>query len=78
MQSRLSMHTSLRCGAYSRRTGKPCRNGAMANGRCRMRRGKTPRGEQHGAFVHGEHTIEAIGDRRKSAGMLERAAASQD
>ncbi|KKN33856.1 hypothetical protein LCGC14_0799360 [marine sediment metagenome] len=27
------------CGAHSRRSGKPCRNGAMNNGRCRMHGG---------------------------------------
>jgi hypothetical protein len=32
----LPMHLSPRCGAHSRRTGQPCRNGAMPNGRCRM------------------------------------------
>src|SRR5262245_7016680 len=36
----LPMHQSKRCGAHSRRTGKPCRNGAMKNGRCRMHGGK--------------------------------------
>lgn len=29
-----------RCGAHSRRTGKPCMNWAMPNGRCRMHGGK--------------------------------------
>jgi hypothetical protein len=28
-----------RCGARSRRTGKPCAGPAMANGRCRMHGG---------------------------------------
>jgi hypothetical protein len=42
MQNSLPMHASPRCGAHSRRTGKPCRNGAMANGRCRMHGGKSP------------------------------------
>jgi hypothetical protein len=36
----LPMHLSKRCGAHSRRSGKPCRNGAMKNGRCRMHGGK--------------------------------------
>jgi hypothetical protein len=71
----LPMHFGPRCGAHSRRTGQPCRNGAMPNGRCRMHGGATPRGAQHGAFVHGEHTIEAIGERRKAAALHEEATA---
>jgi hypothetical protein len=35
----LAMHLSPRCGAYARRTGQRCRNGAMANGQCRMHGG---------------------------------------
>lgn len=33
-------HTRKRCGAKTR-TGKPCKNGAMDNGRCRMHGGKS-------------------------------------
>lgn len=33
-------HARKRCGAKTR-SGKPCRNGAMANGRCRMHGGKS-------------------------------------
>jgi hypothetical protein len=32
-----------------------------------------PRGARHGAFVHGEHTFEAIAERRKSAALNETA-----
>ena len=37
-----------RCGAHSRRTGKPCLQPAMKNGRCRLHGGKStgPRTEQ--------------------------------
>src|SRR5262249_37895302 len=45
----------------------------MPNGRCRMHGGATPRGARHGAFVHGEHTIEAIAERRKAAALNETA-----
>lgn len=44
-----------RCGAKSKRTGKPCRNWAMANGRCRMHGGKStgaPR-KNDNALTHG-------------------------
>lgn len=34
-----------RCGAARKRDGKPCVNPAMANGRCAIHGGKTPRGD---------------------------------
>ena len=54
-----------RCGAYSRRTGKPCRQPAMANGRCRMHGGKAgaPKGNSN-ALKHGHYTAQAISNRR--------------
>jgi len=58
MESKLPMHLSLRCGAHSRRSGKPCRNGAMTNGRCRMHGGKAtgaPIGNRN-AWKHGMHS----------------------
>jgi hypothetical protein len=38
-----------------------------------MHGGKTPRGERHGAFVRGGHTIEAIAEHRKAAELNETA-----
>jgi len=35
-----------RCGAKAKRTGCPCRQPALANGRCRWHGGKTPAGKQ--------------------------------
>jgi len=32
---------AVQCGAYARQTGKPCRQPAMANGRCRLHGGKS-------------------------------------
>src|ERR1043165_4204597 len=58
MHKRLPMHQSKRCGARSRRTGKPCRNGAMKNGRCRMHGGKStgpPKGNRN-AWKHGHYS----------------------
>lgn len=47
-------HTRKRCGAKTR-SGKPCKNGAMANGRCRMHGGKStgPPKENQNAKKHG-------------------------
>jgi hypothetical protein len=38
--------TAPRCGAARKRDGLPCRQRALANGRCRFHGGKTPRGDQ--------------------------------
>jgi hypothetical protein len=52
------------CGARLRgeRAGRTCQQPGMANGRCRMHGGLTPKGVEHGAFRHGRHTT-AIPDR---------------
>lgn len=42
-----------RCGAKGKRTGKPCRAPAMANGRCHKHGGATPSGIASSQFVHG-------------------------
>jgi len=52
------------CGAKSKRTGKPCRQPAMRNGRCRLHGGKStgPRTKkgidaiQRKHFIHGKYT----------------------
>ena len=41
------------CGAKTKRTGNPCRQPAMRNGRCRLHGGKTPRGVASANFKHG-------------------------
>ena len=54
-----------KCGAHSRRTGQPCRQPAMPNGRCRMHGGRAgaPRGNTN-ALKHGLYTRDAITRRR--------------
>ena len=42
------LHT---CGAKCRRTGQPCKNRRMANGRCRMHGGKAGRPPVHGRYA---------------------------
>lgn len=42
-------HNSPRCSAKSKRSGVGCKNGAMANGKCRIHGGKTPKGQQNAA-----------------------------
>jgi hypothetical protein len=37
---RFNIKSSEKCGAKSKRTGKPCQAPAMKNGRCRLHGGK--------------------------------------
>jgi hypothetical protein len=57
-----------RCGARGKRTGLPCRNPAMPNGRCRLHGGLSPgapKGRANGNYRTGEYTQETIANRRK-------------
>ncbi len=69
------MHRSSRCGAKTRRTGKPCQCPAMPNGKCRIHGGKSPgspKGTAATNYRNGRWTQEAIAERRElSALMLE-------
>jgi hypothetical protein len=40
LESLLKANAAPRCGARSKRTGKPCRGAAMPNGRCKLHGGK--------------------------------------
>jgi hypothetical protein len=68
-----------RCGARSKRTGKPCRAAAMPNGRCKVHGGKstgprTPEGlerSRRANWKHGYYSREAKAERsRVRAGIL--------
>src|SRR5260221_5880196 len=57
-----SAHAAPRCGAKSKRMGKPCRAPAVRGCRvCRMHdaRGGAPTGKQNGNYRHGTRTKEA-------------------
>jgi hypothetical protein len=41
LEALLKANAAPRCGARSKRTGKPCRAAAMPNGRCRLHGGKS-------------------------------------
>lgn len=61
-----------KCGARSKRTGKPCQQPAMANGRCRLHGGKStgaPKGNQN-ALKHGFYTKRAIELRKRTRALL--------
>jgi hypothetical protein len=44
----ISKRSRMKCGAFARSTGKPCRMKALANGRCRL----------HGGLSTGPKTVE--------------------
>jgi hypothetical protein len=62
-----------RCGARSKRTGKPCRAAAMPNGRCKAHGGKstgprTPEGlerSRRANWKHGHFSREAKAERSR-------------
>jgi hypothetical protein len=67
----LPMHLSRRCGARTR-SGKPCLQAAMPNGRCRMHGGPSPgapKGNKN-RWVHGRYSAESISRRRAVAALL--------
>jgi hypothetical protein len=45
----------LKCGAPTKK-GAPCKNGQMANGRCRMHNGNAKRGIDHHLYKHGRYS----------------------
>ncbi len=61
-----------RCGARSKRHGRPCQQPAMANGRCRFHGGKstgpkTPEGlerSRKARWKHGDYSAEAMAEKR--------------
>jgi len=46
-------HVPTKCGAYARSSGEPCKQYALANGRCHYHGGKT-------SIKHGRRTKQAI------------------
>jgi len=66
------MQEPQRCGAHARQAGRPCRNWAMPNGRCRMHGGKSPgppKGSQN-ALKHGNHAAATVERRRALRALL--------
>ncbi len=70
MKSEIQPHAK-RCGAKTR-SGVPCNNSGMRNGRCRMHGGKSPgppKGNKN-AFKHGMYTKESIAERKIISKLL--------
>src|SRR5882724_11982412 len=60
LEALLKANAAPRCGARSKRTGKPCRGAAMPNGRCKVHGGKstgprTPEGLERSRKANWKH-----------------------
>src|SRR5437016_11696652 len=73
LEALLKANAAPRCGARSKRTGKPCRGAAMPNGRCKLHGGKstgprTPEGlerSKRANWKHGHFSREAKAERSR-------------
>jgi hypothetical protein len=73
LEALVRANAAPRCGARSKRTGKPCRAAAMPNGRCRVHGGKstgprTPEGlerSRRANWKHGHFSREAKAERSR-------------
>src|SRR5262245_354714 len=73
LEALLKANAAPRCGARSKRTGKPCRGAAMPNGRCKLHGGKstgprTPEGlerSRRANWKHGYYSREAKAERSR-------------
>ena len=73
LEALLKANAAPRCGARSKRTGKPCRGAAMPNGRCKLHGGKstgprTPEGlerSRRANWKHGHFSREAKAERSR-------------
>src|ERR1700745_1889826 len=79
LEALVMANAAPRCGARSKRTGKPCRAAAMPNGRCKVHGGKstgprTPEGlerSRRANWKHGHFSREAKAERaRRRAEIL--------
>jgi hypothetical protein len=73
LEALLKANAAPRCGARSKRTGKPCQGAAMPNGRCKLHGGKstgprTPEGlerSRRATWKHGHFSREAKAERSR-------------
>jgi hypothetical protein len=73
LEALVKANAAPRCGARSKRTGKPCRAAAMPNGRCKLHGGKstgprTPEGlerSRRANWKHGHFSREAKAERSR-------------
>jgi len=78
LEALLKANAAPRCGARSKRTGKPCRGAAMPNGRCKLHGGKstgprTPEGLarcRRANWKHGYYSRETKAERSRGATII--------
>src|SRR6516162_9982493 len=78
LEALIMANAAPRCGARSKRTGKPCRAAAMPNGRCKVHGGKstgprTPEGlerSKRARWKHGYYSREAKVERSRVRAAL--------
>ena len=78
LEALIMANAAPRCGARSKRTGKPCRAAAMLNGRCKVHGGKstgprTPGGlerSKRARWKHGYYSREAKVERSRVRAAL--------
>src|SRR4029450_7881801 len=78
LEALVMANAAPRCGARSKRTGKPCRAAAMPNGRCKVHGGKstgprTPEGlerSRRANWKHGYYSREALATKPVLTGSL--------
>jgi hypothetical protein len=82
LEALVMANAAPRCGARSKRTGKPCRAAVMPNGRCRVHGGKstgprTPEGlerSRRANWKHGHFSREAKAERSRLRAAILRSA----
>ena len=72
LEALLKANAAPRCGARSKRTGKPCQGAAMPNGRCKLHGGKstgprTPEGLERSRRANWKHGAKAEQSRLRAA-----------
>jgi hypothetical protein len=76
LEALVRANAAPRCGARSKRTGKPCRAAAMPNGRCKSTGPRTPEGlerSRRANWKHGQTRWAPGGSCRQAGGSRKRA-----
>jgi len=75
LEALLKANAAPRCGARSKRTGKPCQGAAMPNGRCKFHGGMArslPSGENRSAYLNAAEEWERRADQEGGALALKK------
>jgi hypothetical protein len=70
LEALLKANAAPRCGARSKRTGKPCQGAAMPNGRCKLHGGKSRGRSRRANWKHGHFSREAKAAHQERIGSI--------